>query len=170
MLTLLRYIDLLIIPANFIIIIIAILFNNAIFIKETKYMNKHYIRVDEKGRIIAGLTDDNIAYPDGVQESDIFTHEGGRLFELLADGEWLTNPPLTDTDGVCLYKRVGDLNVSRTPEEIEADRPPEPELPDPPPDDLLGRVENLENVAVELKTVVDDLVETVNDLLEASRN
>jgi len=85
-------------------------------------MNKHYIRIDNQNRIIAGLTDDAIAYPDGALQTDIFIHESGRLFELNVNGEWLTNPPLME-DGVPLYKWDGKAAQKRTDREIEADRP-----------------------------------------------
>jgi len=86
--------------------------------------NKHYMRIDAQNRIIAGLTDDKIAYPGGVQVGDIFTHESGnRIFEMFADGEWLSNPPLENVDGVYLFKRVGNRNYHRTQDEIDADTP-----------------------------------------------
>jgi len=102
--------------------------------------NKHFIRVDEHNRVIAGLTDDIVAYPDGVRDSDIFTHEsGGWIFEMLVDDKWLANPLLTNDDGIYLYKCDGEISVSRTQDEIDADTPPQPELlPSPSAEQMLA--------------------------------
>jgi len=83
--------------------------------------NKHYIRIDSQNRIIVGLTDDTSAYPDSVQDGDIFTHDGGRLFEMFVNDEWLTNPSLTDFNGVFIYKWDGKQALQRTQDEIDAD-------------------------------------------------
>lgn len=81
--------------------------------------NKHYITVDDQGRIID-------AWSDGPHpENDTFgaiciNEEGGYQFQFAPGGE--ENPSLHDMDGIPLYKWENCQVVSRTEEEIAADR------------------------------------------------
>ena len=91
-------------------------------------MNKHYIRIDSQSRITHGFSDEF----EQPQDNDIEINIGmnaGRLFELFVNDEWLTNPPLTDFDGVFLYKWDGKQALQRTDKEMDADRPEPPEQP-----------------------------------------
>jgi len=133
---------------------------------EYEYPVRHYIQADKEKRIIAlyVLTDSS---EEPKESGDIlnWTQEGGQSPILnFADGTYSDeNPPLTNDDGVCLYK-WDDGVYERTPKEIEDDTPePSEPPPDPPPSDLLGRVEKLESE-------VETLTETVEGLLEAGRN
>ena len=87
--------------------------------------NRHYIAVDERGRITEGWSDG--PHPGRDTSGAIcIDGEGGYQFRLLPGGE--ENPPLSAKDGVPLYRWDGEKAVPRTREEIEADRAPSLEL------------------------------------------
>lgn len=87
--------------------------------------NRHYIAVDERGRITEGWSDG--PHPGRDTSGAIcIDGEGGYQFRLLPGGE--ENPPLSAEDGVPLYRWDGETAVPRTREEIEADRAPSLEL------------------------------------------
>ena len=87
--------------------------------------NRHYIAVDEQGRIVDGWSDG--PHPGRDTSGAIcIDGEGGYQFRLLPGGE--ENPPLSAEDGVPLYRWDGEKAVPRTREEIEADRAPSLEL------------------------------------------
>ena len=87
--------------------------------------NRHYIAVDEQGRIVDGWSDG--PHPGRDTSGAIcIDGEGGYQFRLLPGGE--ENPPLSAEDGVPLYRWDGETAVPRTMEEIEADRAPSLEL------------------------------------------
>lgn len=78
---------------------------------------KHYIRLDDAGRIIKGFSD-AFAQP---QEGDVCINEdGGYQFRLEPGGA--ENPTLADYDGIPLYKYEGGAVAARSTDEIEADR------------------------------------------------
>ena len=87
--------------------------------------NRHYIAVDERGRIVDGWSDG--PHPGRDTSGAIcIDGEGGYQFRLLPGGE--ENRPLSAKDGVPLYRWDGEKAVPRTREEIEADRAPSLEL------------------------------------------
>ena len=87
--------------------------------------NRHYIAVDEQGRIVDGWSDG--PHPGRDTSGAIcIDGEGGYQFRLLPGGE--ETPPLSAEDGVPLYRWDGETAVPRTMEEIEADRAPSLEL------------------------------------------
>ena len=79
-------------------------------------MAKHYIITDETGRIVRGFSDD-FEQPDA--SAICINEDGGRHFEL----NGVINPPMTDYNGVPLYKLDGGKVVARTQEELDADKP-----------------------------------------------
>ena len=87
--------------------------------------NRHYIAVDEQGRIVDGWSDG--PHPGRDTSGAICTNgEGGYQFRLFPGGE--ENPPLSAEDGVPLYRWDGGKAVFRTQAELEADRiPPLPQ-------------------------------------------
>lgn len=89
--------------------------------------NKHYITVDDQGRIVDGWSDG--PHPEKDTAGAICINEqGGYQFRLFPGGE--ENPPLYTMDGIPLYRWAGEAVVPRTEEEIAADRAA---IPAPPP-------------------------------------
>lgn len=89
--------------------------------------NKHYITVDDQGRITDLWSDG--PHPDKPAEGAIcINEEGGYQAKLTPGGE--ENPSLYDWDGISLYKWEDGQVVPRTEEEIAADRAT---IPAPPP-------------------------------------
>lgn len=99
-------------------------------------MAKHYIITDESGRILRGFSDD-FEQPDA--SAICINEDGGRHFEL----NGVINPPMTDYDGVPLYKYGGEQVVARTQEELDADKPVI--VPAPTIDERLAAVEAVVN-------------------------
>jgi len=85
-------------------------------------MAKHYIIADESGRILRGFSDD---FEQPSESATCINEDGGRHFEL--DG--VINPPMTDYNGVPLYKLDSGKVVARTQEELDADKPIAPPVP-----------------------------------------
>lgn len=82
------------------------------------FYDKHYISVDEQGRITSGWSDG----PDPDRDTTdaiCINEQGGYQFRLFPGGE--ENPPLRTMDGIPLYKWVDGQVVPRTEEEIAAD-------------------------------------------------
>ena len=93
---------------------------------ETVY-NRHYITVDNQGRITSGWSDG--PSPDRAASDAICINaQGGYQFRLFPGGE--ENPPLRTMDGIPLHRWDGERVVLRTEEEIAADRAA---IPAPPP-------------------------------------
>lgn len=90
--------------------------------------NRHYISVDDRGRVVDGWSDGPL--PDKPTEGAVCIDErGGYQFRLAPGGE--ENPPLREARGIPLYKYAGGEIARRTPEEIEADYvPPAPVVDD----------------------------------------
>ena len=81
------------------------------------FYNKHYITVDEQGRIINGFSD---AFRQPTETDICINEQGGYQFRLFLDGE--ENPILHEFDHMIpLYKYENGEVVKRTEEEIEAD-------------------------------------------------
>lgn len=91
-----------------------------------EFYNKHYITVDDRGRIVDGFSD-AFRQPSGT---DICINEqGGYQFRLFPGGE--ENPALfADPYMIPLYEWENAAVVERTGEEIEADIAARPK-PDP---------------------------------------
>lgn len=88
-------------------------------------INKHYIRVDERGCIVNGFSD-AFKHPN---EGDICINEHGSYqFRLYDDGD--ENPALSDEHGILLYVWDNGTVKKRTQEEIqsEIDALPEPAI------------------------------------------
>lgn len=82
------------------------------------YRNRHYITIDTQGRITDGWSDG--PQPDKDTTGAICINETGLYqFRLLPGGE--VNPPLTNEEGIPLYKWDGAAVVARSAEEIAAD-------------------------------------------------
>ena len=80
-------------------------------------MNKvyrHYIRLDLEGRIIKGFSD---AFEQPIDGDICINEQGGRHFGMFG----VINPPLTDMQGIYLYKYVDGVEAERTSEEIQRD-------------------------------------------------
>ncbi len=90
--------------------------------------NRHYLLIDEAGRILAGWSDG--PFPDrDTSEAVLLREDGGYQFRLFPGGE--ENPPLTDETGAHLWRyengqvragTAGELAAERA--EIEANTPP----------------------------------------------
>lgn len=91
------------------------------------YRNRHYITIDTRGCITDGWSDG--PNPGGDTTKAICINENGLYqFRLFPSGE--ENPPLTNEEGIPLYKWVEGQVVPRTEEEIAADYvEPEGEAP-----------------------------------------
>lgn len=91
--------------------------------------NKHYIIVDDRGRIIEGWSDG--PHPEKDATGAICINEQGSYqFRLCVGGE--ENPSLYTADGIPLYCWESDtmMFIRRSEEEIAADRAA---IPEPPP-------------------------------------
>lgn len=94
---------------------------------EVGIYNRHYITVDDAGRIIDGWSDGPHQRKDATGAVCI-NENGGYQFRLFQDGE--ENPFLYTFDGIPLYWWDGENVQQRTEEEIEGDRSA---IPTPPP-------------------------------------
>ena len=82
-----------------------------------QFFNKHYIRVNADGNIIAGFSN---AFQQ-PQESDILINDqGGYQFRLFPDGE--ENPHLITHEGIALYRWTDGTVHQRTEDEMNAER------------------------------------------------
>ena len=115
-------------------------------------MAKHYIIIDESGSILRGFSDD---FEQPEASAICISEDGGRHFEL--DG--VINPPMTDYNGVPLFKFDGKSIVARSQEELEANKPVV--VPVPSIDERLAAVEAL----VKGTPTYGELLEAVNILL-----
>lgn len=82
--------------------------------------NKHYIDVDDWGRIVDGWSDGSHPERQPTDQTQLLTEQGGYQFRLQPGGE--DNPALWDMDGIPLYKWEDGKVVARTVKEIKADR------------------------------------------------
>lgn len=79
-------------------------------------MAKHYIITDDLWRVLHGFSDD-FEQPD--TNAVCINEYGGRHFEI----NGVVNPPMTDYNGVPLYKFDGKQVIERTKLELDADKP-----------------------------------------------
>ena len=97
---------------------------------EFKFYNKHYIKTDDRGRIVDGWSNGPHPEKDTAGKTVCINPKGGYQFRLVIGGaQTEENPPLWTMDGIPLYKWDGEAVQRRTEEEIEADRamiPPAP--------------------------------------------
>jgi len=92
-----------------------------------EFYNKHYITIDDRGRITFGWSDG--PYPNWDTAGAICIYDkGGYQFRLFPVGE--ENPALITMDGIPLYKWDGEQVLPRTEAEIAIDRAA---IPEPPP-------------------------------------
>ena len=117
-------------------------------------MYNHYIRVTDD-KIIKGFSS---AFEQPLKNDILIAEDAQRHFEL--NGQ--TNPPLTDDDGIPLYKHEKGKVISRTKTEIEADREA---LPEPEP----SETEKLKARVEELETKLQPEVEKLRVELDATR-
>ena len=104
------------------------------------YYNKHYIDVDDQGRIVDGWSDGPHSQRQTTDQSVLLTDQGGYQFrlpvsEIEPSGEISRimseeNPSLWTMDGIPLYRYEDGEVLPRTEEEIAADRAA---IPEPPP-------------------------------------
>lgn len=90
------------------------------------FYHKHYVSVDESGRITDGWSDG--PHPEkSTKNSACINEQGEYQFKLFKNGQ--ENPILYTKDFIPMYKFVDGQVVHRTEKEIEEDRlniPPEP--------------------------------------------
>ena len=92
-----------------------------------EFYNRHYIAVRSDGAITDAWSDG--PHPEkGTANAICINERGGYQFRLRPDGE--ENPPIYTMDGIPLYRWDGTQVISRTEEEIAADRAA---IPAPPP-------------------------------------
>ena len=93
------------------------------------FYNRHYITVDDRGRITDAWSDG--PHPEKEVTGAICINErGGYQLRLIVDRQQTEeNPALYDMDGVPLYKWDGAAVQRRTMEEIVADRAAIPPAP-----------------------------------------
>lgn len=80
------------------------------------FYNKHYITVDEQGRITDGFSD---AFRSPAETDICINERGGYQFRLFPGGE--ENPVLSEEHGIPLYQYDGGQVVRRTQDEITTD-------------------------------------------------
>ena len=104
--------------------------------------NKHFIRIDERNRIIYGFSD----VFEQPQDGDILHNEqGGRHFQLrIKNGTGgiysEENPQLRDNWGVPMYVLDGGgMAAARSQHDMEADRP-EPQEPQLTAEEMLAAI------------------------------
>ena len=83
-----------------------------------EFYNKHYISVDERGRVMDGWSDGPCPERE-TAGAVLLTDRGGYQFRLAPGGE--ENPCLVSREGVPLYAWDGEKVTARSAEEIAAD-------------------------------------------------
>lgn len=81
-----------------------------------EFYNRHYITVDERGRITDGFSD---AFREPMDTDICINEQGGYQFRLFPGGR--ENPMLSVENGIPLYKYEGGAVVMRSADEIAAD-------------------------------------------------
>lgn len=112
--------------------------------------NKHYITVDERGRVVDGFSD---AFRQPTEADICVNEQGGYQFRLAPDGE--ENPALFDWDGMLpLYKYEDGRIIRRSAEEIEADR-----AALPAPEEAPSQLDQIEAQVTYTAMMTDTLLE-----------
>jgi len=106
-----------------------------------EFYNKHYASVDDRDRIVEIWS--NGPNPGRNTETAICINEKGSYqVYLTVEGERTEeNPRLLTYDGIPLYKWNGEQVISRTEEEIAADRAAIPAPPPSPQEQLRADVD-----------------------------
>lgn len=102
-----------------------------------EWYNKHYITINENGRIIDGFSD---AFQQPASGDICINEQGKTQFCLFPDGE--ENPSLVDPDGIHLYTWDGKAVRETTQGEREAEKAEmeaSAPMPVPSPTDILGQ-------------------------------
>lgn len=109
------------------------------------FYNKHYIIIDDRGRVMDGWSDG--PRRDKPTEGAICINEhGGYQFRLIISGmETEENPILWTMDGIPLYRYVDGAVQKRSEEEIAADRAL---IPPPPPTEMEKLRADVDYIAV----------------------
>ncbi len=81
-----------------------------------EFYNRHYITVDEQGRIVDGFSD---AFRNPTNTDICINERGGYQFRLFPGGE--ENPALKEENGIPLYRYEGGVIEHRTVEDIAED-------------------------------------------------
>lgn len=115
------------------------------------YYSKHYITVDDRGRITDGFSD---AFRQ-PSEYDICINEKGRYQFRLGSGR-VENPSLRDRHGVPLYKYEAGEIIRRTMEEIAEDIAAIQK-----PEEAPSRLDQIEAQATYTAMMTDTLLEEV---------
>jgi len=116
------------------------------------FYNRHYITVDELGRIVNGFSD---AFYKPSAADICINEQGGYQFRLYPDGE--QNPVLFETQHMIpLYKYENGEVVKRTEEEIEADI-----AALPVPEEVPSQLDRVEAQAFFTAMMTDTLLEEV---------
>ena len=92
-----------------------------------EHFNRHYIRTDERNRIVRGFSD---AFKSPLETDILIEPEGGHQFRLFPGGE--ENPPLFNMEGIPLYRWDGGKVLSRSESEIDVDLKTLSEATQPP--------------------------------------
>ena len=88
-----------------------------------EFFNKHYIRINADGNIIAGFSD---AFRQPEADDILINEQGGYQFRLFLNGE--ENPPLFTEDGIPLYRWSSGQVQPRTEAKIQAERDARPKF------------------------------------------
>lgn len=110
--------------------------------EELYFCNKHYITVDDRGRVTDGWSDGPHPEKD-TTDAICINDKGGYQFRLFPGGE--ENPPLWTMDGIPRYKYTAGAVQQRSEEEIEADRAL---IPPPPPSEMEKLRADVDYIAV----------------------
>lgn len=97
------------------------------------FYNSHYIRTDDRNRIVDGFSD-GPHYGHTTEGYVCINDKGGYQFRLILDGvPTEENPPLFDWNGIPLYEYLDGAIKHRSEADIEADAAA---IPPPPPSPL----------------------------------
>ena len=118
---------------------------------EERTCKKHYITVDERGRIVGGFSE---AFREAGETDICINEQGGRQFRLFPGGE--ENPVLRNASGIPLYKYDGGAVKRRRPAEIEQDA-----AALPAPEEAPSKLDMIEAQAAYTAMMTDTLLEEV---------
>ena len=115
-----------------------------------EFFNKHYVIVDELGRIVDGFSD---AFREPSHADICINEQGGYQFRLFPDGE--ENPVLFEREyHIPLYRFENGAVRKRSAEEIAADI-----AAIPAPEETPSRIDMLEAQATYTAMMTDTLLE-----------
>lgn len=114
-----------------------------------EFYNKHYITVDEQGRITDGFSD---AFRSPAVNDICINEQGGYQFRLFPGEK--ENPKLSEENGIPLYKYEGGKVIMRSMEEIDADISALPQ-----PEETPSQLDRVEAQATYTAMMTDTLLE-----------